>query len=73
MLICIEKLEIRELSICIKKSIEISRLDFICFKNIDVYRDKFCAIKIKNEKRDNVDVNFKISTRFSIADACSLY
>ena len=68
MLICIEKFKIRELSIYIKKSIKISRFNFIYFENTNVYRDKFYIIKIKNEKRDSANVDFKILTRFSIAN-----
>ena len=40
-----------------KESIEISRFNFICFENTNVYRDKFCTIKIKNEERDNVYIS----------------
>ena len=68
MLICIKKFEIRELFVCIKKSIEISRFDFIYFKNANVYRDKSYIVKIKDEERDSVDVDFKISICLSIVN-----
>ena len=72
-LIYIEKFKIRELSIYIRKSIEISRFNFIYFENTNVYRNKFCIIKVKNEKRDSVDVNFKILICFSITNIWNFY